>query len=177
MVICRWVVFAAENSAAEWDWKYGTQNSFNIQATDGKACLGKAWPISFSMWDAMQQAAHGFISGRIQNKVSPVCFKVNHFMPPPQKILACSGEDPKVKSLALNWEPTIAKREVFSFFLFSWNFGGKARVEQDFDDHGVFFLQKLSGEPCKVVKFGNGRLYMCLFNNQRLWNLDPFFLV
>jgi len=42
MVICRWVVFAAENSAAEWDWKYGTQNSFNIQATDGKACLGKA---------------------------------------------------------------------------------------------------------------------------------------
>lgn len=50
------------------------------------------------------------------------------------------------------------------FFLFSWNFGGTARVEQDFDDHGVFFLQKLTGEPCKVVKFGNGRLYICAYS-------------
>ena len=35
--------------------------------------------------------------------------------------------DPKVKSLALNWEPTIAKREVFSFSFFSMKLWGEGK--------------------------------------------------
>ena len=57
--------------------------------------------------------------------------------------------DPKVKSLALNWEPTIAKREVFVFF-FHEKLWGEARVEQDFDDHGVFFCKNFQGSLVRL---------------------------